>query len=102
MPGLRWRRLVVVQECYCCAVEAGVAAELGFDQSGDRDGVLGEGLFHGGVEWVPEDVAGESYAEVRFPEAARPITPSQRPPARPARRRSAHYRLSVSEMSRVA
>jgi hypothetical protein len=39
---------------------------------------------------------------VRFPEAARPITPSQRPLARPARRRSAHYRLSVSEMSRVA
>ena len=36
---------------------------------------------------------------VRFPEAARPITPSPRPLARPARRRSPHYRLSVSEMS---
>jgi hypothetical protein len=43
---LRWRRLVVVQECYCRAVKAGVAAELGFDQSGDWDGVLGE---HSGV-----------------------------------------------------
>jgi hypothetical protein len=32
-PGLRWRRLVMVQEFYCCAVEAGVTAELGFDQS---------------------------------------------------------------------
>ena len=46
MSGLRWRRLVVVQELYCCAVEAGVTAELGFDQSGDWDGVLGE---HSGV-----------------------------------------------------
>jgi hypothetical protein len=45
-----------------CAVEAGVAAELGFDQSGDWDGVLGEGLLHCGVEWIPEDVAGESDA----------------------------------------
>jgi hypothetical protein len=26
------------------------------------DGVLGEGLLHCGVEWVPEDVAGESDA----------------------------------------
>lgn len=41
-------------------MDAGVAAELGFDQSGD--GVLGERLFHCGVEWVPEDVAGESDA----------------------------------------
>jgi hypothetical protein len=35
ISGLRWRRLVVVQECCCRAVEAGVAAEVGFDQSGD-------------------------------------------------------------------
>jgi hypothetical protein len=60
MSGLRWRRLVVVQELYCCAVEAGVTAELGFDQSGDWDGVLRERLFHRGMEWVPEDVAGET------------------------------------------
>jgi hypothetical protein len=62
MSGLRWRRLVVVQELYCCAVEAGVTAELGFDQSGDWDGVLRERLFHRGMEWVPEDVAGETDA----------------------------------------
>jgi hypothetical protein len=60
--ALRRRRLVVVQEFYCCAVEVGVAAELRFDQSADWDGVLGEGLFHRGVEWVPEDVAGETDA----------------------------------------
>jgi hypothetical protein len=28
---------------------------------------LGRGLFHGGVEWVPEDVAGESYAGGSIP-----------------------------------
>ena len=41
-------------------MEAGVAAQLGFDQSGDWDEVLGEGLFHRRLEWVPEDVAGET------------------------------------------
>jgi hypothetical protein len=30
----RWRPLVVIEECYCRTVEAGVAAELGFDQPG--------------------------------------------------------------------
>ena len=34
MCGSRWRPLVVIEECYCRAVEAGVAVELGFDQPG--------------------------------------------------------------------
>jgi hypothetical protein len=34
MCGSGWRALVVIEECYCRAVEAGVAVELGFDQPG--------------------------------------------------------------------
>jgi hypothetical protein len=61
----------VVQEFYCCAVEAGVAAELGFDQRG-LGWSLGRGTFHCGVQWVLEDVASESDAPTEGWSRSRP------------------------------
>ena len=40
-------------------MQARIATKGGFDEIGDGNRVLGQGLLHGLPEWYPEDVPGE-------------------------------------------